>query len=116
MTQEEKNPLHLILEDFKLHLVSSGEFARKESIELAEQSTLRFAEESTDHQSEKLDELEVEQLPPLPMKNRAQLQIQSPYRARFYWSLQSNPFEILKKGNYSKQSTYAIISSIGGKT
>jgi len=116
MTQEEKNPLHLILEDFKLHLVSSGEFARKESIELAEQSTLRFAEESTDHQSEKLDKLEVEQLPPLPMKNRAQLQIQSPYRARFYWSLRSNPFEILKKMLGDEAVKYKLVAKLINQT
>lgn len=114
MSQEERNPLNLVLKDFKLHLVSSTEFGREKERIKSERNELRFARD--DEEIEILEELENEQLPPLPPRNRAQLQVQSPNRVRFYWSLKSDPFSTLQKIFGSEAFNYSLVAKLINQT
>ncbi|MCS6873052.1 MAG: DUF4912 domain-containing protein [Pyrinomonadaceae bacterium] len=113
MSQEEREPLNLILEDFKLHLVSSAELVKSRE-PLGEENKLKFAQEN--EENDLLEELESGQLPALPPRNRAQLQIQSPNKVRFYWSLKSNPFSTLEKILGDKAFHYRLVAKLINQT
>ena len=48
-------------------------------------------------------------LPSLPSENRAYLQMQSPNRIFFYWSIKGNPYETLYKGLGNRAENYQLI-------
>src|SRR5687767_2942865 len=50
-----------------------------------------------EERSSAFTELAKPKLPPIEKHNRARLQVQSPDRLFFYWSLKSNPFRILNR-------------------
>jgi hypothetical protein len=54
-------------------------------------------------------ELALPKLPTLEKQNRARLQIQSPNRIFFYWSLRSNPFQTLHRSLGSEASGYVLV-------
>lgn len=48
-------------------------------------------------------------LPELPRENRARLQMQSPTRLYFYWSIRSNPFQTLGKAFGGSTGNYTLV-------
>lgn len=54
-------------------------------------------------------ELALPKLPELPKENRAHLQMQSPNRLYFYWSIKNNPFQTLHKIFGSKTGSYQLV-------
>jgi hypothetical protein len=54
-------------------------------------------------------ELAVPKLPKLAHENRARLQMQSPNRLFFYWSLESNPFQKLNKALGAETASYTLV-------
>lgn len=54
-------------------------------------------------------ELASPKLPPLSRENRAWLQMQSPNKLHFYWSVRSNPFHTLKKALSSQTGSYTFV-------
>lgn len=48
-------------------------------------------------------------LPELPRNDRARLQMQSPNRLYFYWSLGGNPYQKLRKATGSSTGTYSLV-------
>lgn len=54
-------------------------------------------------------ELATPVLPPLPKQNRARLQMQSPNRLFFYWSLKNNPFQTLQHAFGGHTGSYALV-------
>ncbi len=57
-------------------------------------------------------ELATPKLPLLRRENRARLQMQSPNRLYFYWSLRNNPFQSLKRGFGSDTGSYTLVMKL----
>lgn len=116
---DERNPLELVLEDFKFHLVSSAEMHKGEPRVLPE-NELKFAAEeepeTKEEPSEIFKELMEPKLPALPAENRARLQMQSPNRIYFYWSVRSNPFQILRKMLGGRGADYKLVAKLINQT
>jgi hypothetical protein len=53
-------------------------------------------------------ELAEPKLPVLPQENRARLQMQSPNRIFFYWSVKHNPFETLNRAFSGRAANYTL--------
>ncbi|MBK9163882.1 MAG: DUF4912 domain-containing protein [Acidobacteria bacterium] len=92
---------------------NSGEF-----VEQAEEKAAEAAPSETDEaEAEELDEekspafklLARPSLPRLESENRARLQMQSPNRLHFYWSVRTNPFQTLNKALGAATSNYALV-------
>ncbi len=49
------------------------------------------------------------ELAPLPRENRARLQMQSPNRLYFYWSIKNNPFQTLNKALSGRTGSYVLV-------
>ena len=54
-------------------------------------------------------ELSAPKLPAIPKENRARLQMQSPTRLHFYWSVKANPFQTLNRAFGGKTGSYTLI-------
>ena len=116
----ERNPLELILEDFRLFLASSAEMVRGEPQALPE-NELKFATETEDKDAEEepseiFRQLAEPQLPALSAENRARLQMQSPNRLYFYWSVRSNPHLILQKMFGARAGKYTLVAKLVNQT
>ncbi len=57
-------------------------------------------------------ELSEPKLPELPRENRARLQMQSPNRIYFYWSLKNNPFQTLQKIFGGQTNSYRLVAKL----
>lgn len=55
--------------------------------------------------------LAVPKLPPLSKQNRARLQMQSPNRLFFYWSLRNNPYQILHRA-FGDTGSYTLVARL----
>lgn len=51
-------------------------------------------------------------LPELPRENRARLQMQSPTRLYFYWSVKHNPFKTLSRAFGSSTTSYTLVAKL----
>lgn len=130
---EDLNSEEIILEDFQINPISSSEMLKTPendeddllSLEVAppqvlvdagvlEEETLEAeATEEITEEAEEVDpifaELAAPKLPELAKENRARLQMQSPNRLFFYWSVKNNPFQILSKMLNGNQSNYQLV-------
>ncbi|MEO5858150.1 MAG: DUF4912 domain-containing protein [Pyrinomonadaceae bacterium] len=106
----------------KLETVSSGELIR--SAEEAAQITARIAaaleEEipqfAEDGLSPAFKELREPKLPTLARENRARLQMQTPTRVYFYWSLKNNPWQILHRVFGDDRGSYTLVLKLINET
>ena len=69
-----------------------------------------------DEESPVFKELAAPKLPVLEPENRARLQMQSPTRIFFYWSLKSNPFETLRKVFSGRDGNYTLVVKLQNQT
>lgn len=69
---------------------------------------LTTAEIDFESRSRAFKELALPTLPVLEKQNRARLQIQSPNRVFFYWSLRSNPFQALNRSLGAETAGYTL--------
>lgn len=108
-------------EDFDLNPVSSAE-----TIKRAEPALFLNQEKtSADENSVSFDEREADpifaalaapRLPELDRENRARLQMQTPTRLNFYWSVKNNPFQILRKAFGGNVGSYQLIVRLVNQT
>ncbi len=105
------------MEELELAPRSSAELLKKpDNILSLESETPQFVTDSEDSETEETEESEFQdpvfkelaepKLPELAKENRARLQMQSPNRIQFYWSIKHNPFQTLSRalgnaGNYT---------------
>jgi hypothetical protein len=134
-----KKDIKKLTEDFKIHSVSSAEMIK---VEKPAAETLSFAEnddedilslESKPSQSDGIDssdkeidslvekspvfrELSEPKLPELPKENRARLQMQSPNRLYFYWSIKNNPFQTLNRLFGGDAANYTLVAKLINRT
>ena len=114
-----------VLEDFEPTPVSSAEFIKSGADEVkfdgkipqflaAEQLVWAEPEETLEVEEEEIDpifaELATPKLPELARENRARLQMQSPNRLYFYWSIKNNPFQVLQKVFAGNTGSYQLVA------
>ena len=99
-------------------LVDAGEIEAKS--EVVEED---FAVEETEEVVEVLPkrtaafvELSEPKLPKLEKENRARLQMQSPNRIHFYWSMKKNPFQMLNKAFGGGAGNYTLVAKLINQT
>ncbi len=89
--------------------------------ELANETQLSSLEGDADATEELADErlkdpifreLAEAKLPALPKENRARLQMQSPTKLYFYWSVQNNPFKTLNKAFGGRIGSYTLVAKL----
>lgn len=61
-------------------------------------------------------ELADPKLPELPRENRARLQMQSPTKLYFYWSVKNNPFQTLNRVFRGNTGNYTLVTKLKNKT
>lgn len=106
----------------ELNTVSSGELLRSGE-ELAD-ITARIAaaleeevpEMPEDGLSPAFKELREPKLPTLARENRARLQMQTPTRVYFYWSLKNNPWQILHRVFGDDRGSYTLVLKLINQT
>ena len=86
--------------------VSSAETSAAVTVEARQ---LTPAEIDFESRSPAFQELALPKLPVLERQNRARLQVQTPNRIFFYWSLRSNPFQALHRSLGNAISDYALV-------
>ncbi|CAN5815686.1 hypothetical protein BH20ACI4_BH20ACI4_14900 [soil metagenome] len=69
-------------------------------------------EEAEDEQDPIFRELAEPKLPELERENRAKLLMQTPNRLYFYWSIKSNPYQILQKAFQGNTGSYQLVAKI----
>lgn len=121
------NSEEFILEDFELNPVSSAETIKNEDLSsnieppkfLVDSAILEETTKEIAETEEEIDpvfaELAVPKLPELQKENRARLQMQSPNRLFFYWSIKNNPFQTLTKVLGGNQNSYQLVAKLLNK-
>jgi hypothetical protein len=112
----------IVLEDFELNPLSSAELIKSASDEVKPDEPLpqflaaeeKVWAEPEIEQEEEVDpifaELAMPKLPELQRENRAWLQMQSPNRIYFYWSIKNNPFQTLQKVFAGNTGSYQLVA------
>jgi hypothetical protein len=117
MTEDSKKKKNDLLpeEDFiefvpAEELATSGEFVGRSEklVEPAGVETLA-PDTSLDEMPRAFRELAMPKLPELTTENRARLQMQTPNRLFFYWSVGSNPFYKLNKALGARTASYTLV-------
>lgn len=121
--QETQEIREFVLDETALNPVSSAELVKTdEEIESSEiTSPISLAEtEKTEESEEEVDpifaELSMPVLPELEKESRAQLQMQSPNRLYFYWSIKNNPFQTLQKVFGGNSGNYQLVAKLVNQT
>ena len=138
LENEQERVKEFSLEDFELNPVSSAEMVKTEISEndedllslnvpppqvlvdeglVEKEAAAEALAESVETVETKEEdpifkELAAPKLPELPRENRARLQMQSPNRIYFYWSLKNNPFQILQKVFGGDKSGYRLVAKL----
>ncbi|MDI1243309.1 MAG: DUF4912 domain-containing protein [bacterium] len=95
--------------------VSSGAFVRsaEDQAEIVARIAAALEEElaapAVDEPSPAFKELREPKLPTLARENRARLQMQTPTRLYFYWSLKNNPWQILHRVFGDDRGSYTLV-------
>ncbi len=95
-------------------LSQKAEIKTEKDIDETVKVVAKVSEEETDEaetveMSPVFKELAEPKLPQLPSENRAKLQLQSPTRIFFYWSLKDNPYQPLQKIFGNQASDYILV-------
>ena len=117
------------IEDFELNVLSSGELIKKQSFAVNDKSDdSRILDESprslenfelNENEEEKdpiFAALAAPKLPELERENRARLQMQSPTRLFFYWSMKNSPFQVLRKTFGGNTGNYQLVAKLVNQT
>lgn len=115
------NEKEIILDDFKIDPISSAEMVRPEAPAIKETEGGGKPETKvlvdTDVSKDELEaerspafrELAEPKLPDLVKDDRAWLQIQSPNRLYFYWSMKNNPYQTLSRAFKEAAGNYRLV-------
>jgi hypothetical protein len=69
-------------------------------------------DEAEEEQDPIFRELAEPKLPELERENRAKLLMQTPHRLYFYWSIKTNPYQILQKAFQGNTGSYQLVAKI----
>ena len=138
MNIKDENIKEFALEDFKLNPLSSIELVKKTTIidetdeDILSLNNVATVSDEPDVVKETADlveeteepletddaifkELSEPKLPELTRENRARLQMQSPTKIHFYWSIKTNPFQILNR-LFGNQTNYQLVAKLINQT
>lgn len=138
MKKKNENIKEHALEDFKLNPISSLEAIKTDividdtaadilslsdappvptdaKIISGETETIIEADESAEIKDPIFKELSEPKLPELRRENRARLQMQSPTKVHFYWSVKTNPFQTLSR-LFGNQTNYLLVAKLINQT
>lgn len=111
--EETTETREFVLDESLLNSLSSSETIKAETIEAEIPAPKILAEkEETEEVDPIFAELSMPVLPELEKENRAQLQMQSPNRLYFYWSIKNNPFQTLQKVFGGNSGNYQLIAKL----
>ncbi|HEX8636654.1 MAG TPA: DUF4912 domain-containing protein [Pyrinomonadaceae bacterium] len=115
------NDDELIAETFDLNPISSAETVKRFEPPIFLNEEKPGANEITTEADEKLNDpifaaLASPRLPELDRENRARLQMQTPTRLYFYWSVKNNPFQVLRKAFGGNVGSYQLIVRLVNQT
>lgn len=100
------------LEDEKIYSA-----ARKDSpLDSTKSDSIDSGENSIDLENPIFKKLSEPKLPELAKENRARLQMQSPTRLNFYWSLKNNPFQTLRRIFGKNTGSYTLVVKLVNQT
>jgi len=105
-------------DDFKIDSTADvSSPTRKPIVELEAQDAevVLVEPELEPNQSEVFRELAEPKLPELARENRARLQMQSPTKIHFYWSIKTNPFQTLNRV-FGNQTNYTLVAKLFNQT
>ena len=129
-TEETSEVREFVLDEAKLNPLSSAETIKAEeilpletddilSLEVPLPKILAESEDAEIAEEVELDpifaELAEPELPELEKENRARLQMQSPNRIYFYWSVKNNPYKTLGKV-FDNQTNYQLVARFVNQT
>lgn len=103
------------LSDAALNPISSAP-ARKEVAPPVDVAPDDLAVDSEEYSDPLFRLLAEPELPALKKRDRARLQLQSPNRIHFYWSVRSNPFKTLEKALGGGIGSYALVARLRNLT
>lgn len=116
-------------EDFELNPLSSADSIRKESyipneesnfvsyLDVRAEVTTGFESPETEAEKDPIfAELAEPKLPEPEREDRARLQMQSPNRLFFYWSMKNNPFQVLRKTFGGNTGNYQLVVKLVNRT
>ena len=98
-------------------VISSGEFLRtretvgSDVLELTKPVNNESGASSEEEVSSTFKELSSIELPQLQKENRARLQMQTPNRLFFYWSVKDNPFQTLRRA-FGDPGSYRLVAKL----
>lgn len=128
---DSENIKEFALEEFSLHPVSSAEMIKGIptideddllSLDVAPPQILVDAglieakDEVLEAENPIFALLAEPKLPELPKENRARLQMQSPTRLNFYWSIKTNPFQTLRRAFGGNTGSYTLVAKLVNQT
>jgi hypothetical protein len=123
-----------VFEGEKINSISSAETIKEEDSTLEEDETLsleiepqvpldaKIVNDEAEVLTEEIEEdpifkeLSEPKLPKLERENRARLQMQSPNKIFFYWSLKNNPYQILNRAFDGKTGSYTLVAKLINET
>jgi len=126
-TKTAKNIKEFAVGDFKLNPISSLDSMQGATIFEEEKIDRLFTETAPqvdvievevslpETESAIFKELSEPKLPELAKENRARLQMQSPTKIYFYWSIKTNPFQTLKRV-FGNQTNYRLVAKLVNQT
>jgi hypothetical protein len=135
---KKKTNIKKLTEDFQIKHISSDEMIKGEkpadkTLSPGEdgEASLSLKAESTQSNEIDLSENEIEgllekspvfkelaepKLPALAKENRARLQMQSPNKLYFYWSIKNNPFQTLNRVFGTGAGNYTLVARLANRT
>ncbi len=112
--EETTETREFVFNEIAPNTISSAEMINEDILELEIPAPKILAQ--TEEAEEEIDpifaELSLPILPELQKENRAQLQMQSPNRLYFYWSIKNNPFQTLKKVFGGNSGNYQLVAKL----
>ena len=96
-------------------IVSSGDLVKREvtlANDVFDLAALNTEEVEEMEESQVMKELAAVELPELEKENRARLQMQSPNRLFFYWSMKNNPFQMLNRAFGGNTGSYTLVAKL----
>ena len=110
VSKSEPDISSLVEEDKKIS-TSKSKLSQLNDIDLSEKEIDFLIEKSP-----VFKELSEPKLPALPQENRARLQMQSPNRLYFYWSIKNNPFQTLNRVFGGNAASYTLVAKLVNRT
>ncbi len=122
LTVENQIEKKFLLENFKIDLTTKISSPTRKPPVTQQMKDLPDAEisaaetEPEIERSEVFKELAEPKLPELAKENRARLQMQSPNRLYFYWSIKNNPFQTLNQVFGGNAENYRLVAKLLNQT